>query len=208
MVAPGAPKIRLRRAGYGATVAPPCAVAADASSGRGEGLAGALKPLSPGLESEVASSKGTPMLPAHARQTQPRGSGSRTTAAKLRISRSRGGFLDRDHAGDRGQARGACRPAAGGHPGLCRVRARRGPPQRRRDGGARAPGRPGPGAAFPGALDRRPGPARRLSAARHRRGRSRRGPGHRRRHRSAARRLRRHPVAARDRPVRGSRHPR
>jgi hypothetical protein len=41
MVAPGAPKIRLRPAGYGATDhgAMPCR--SDASSGRGEGLAGA-----------------------------------------------------------------------------------------------------------------------------------------------------------------------
>ena len=86
-----------------------------------------------------------------------------------------------------------------GDPGLRRVRAGRGPPQRGRDGGARPRRRPGPGAPFSGALDRRSRPARRLSAPRHRRGRGRRGAGDRWRHRSAARRLLRDPCAARDR---------
>ena len=63
------------------------------------------------------------MLPAYARQTTER-FWQPDHGAKQRIQRLVAD-LDRDHAGDRQQARGACRPPAGGHPRVHRIRAGR-----------------------------------------------------------------------------------
>ena len=174
----------------------------DASSGRGEGLADAWKPtICRTRVRSRARKERSCFRPCQADRRASPAAGSRRQPthfrSRWRISGSRSRRPPRPGTW---RLPTSCRRVPGSMSRSCRARTTAASPPRRRACAGKAWSRC---RTSPRALDRRPGSARGLSPARHRRGRSRRGPGHRRRHRSAARRLRRHPVTARDRPVRG-----